>query len=148
MALIALALAPSLIGLLPERLRGSRLAGSITGLAAVLPLIARPRNAFVGVVAALAGHLIVAAALFSAVRATGAMLAGTDAIVVLPAILLLTALPISIAGWGVREAGMTLGLGSTGVPAEFALLASLLIGLMMILVHAPAGIMLFRDAGK
>ncbi len=47
---------------------------------------------------------------------------------VMPPVLLASSLPISIAGWGVRESAMIVGLDLLGVPAEAALATSLLFG--------------------
>ncbi len=47
---------------------------------------------------------------------------------IMPPVLLASNLPISIAGWGVRESAMIVGLGLVGVPADAALAVSLLLG--------------------
>ena len=47
---------------------------------------------------------------------------------IMPPVLLVSSLPISIAGWGVREGTMIVGLGFVGVPADAALAISLLLG--------------------
>ena len=51
---------------------------------------------------------------------------------ILPAVFLATAIPISIAGWGVREGAMVLGLGLVGVGAEPAALMSVSFGLLQL----------------
>lgn len=53
---------------------------------------------------------------------------------------LLTVLPISLGGWGVREIGMVGLLGAVGIPAERALLLSLAWGALPLLVSLPAGV--------
>jgi uncharacterized protein (TIRG00374 family) len=54
-----------------------------------------------------------------------------------PPIFLLAALPISIAGWGVREAGMVVGLGYAGVSPEEALALSLMLGTTVLIGSMP-----------
>ena len=49
-------------------------------------------------------------------------------------------LPVSLAGWGVREAALVVALGSFGIPAEGALAISILMGLCMILTGLPGGL--------
>lgn len=58
-------------------------------------------------------------------------------IIVIPITNLLAALPISIAGWGVREGVMVAGLGYLDVPLEFALALSILYGLLILVVSLP-----------
>ena len=60
-----------------------------------------------------------------------------DVILVIPITNLLMALPISIAGWGVREGVMITGLGYLGVNPEAALALSILYGLLMLVVALP-----------
>ncbi|MGO8920853.1 MAG: lysylphosphatidylglycerol synthase domain-containing protein [Stellaceae bacterium] len=59
---------------------------------------------------------------------------------VVPVALLMTALPVSIAGWGVREAAFVVGFGFVGLPASDALALSLLLGLVQTLVRLPGGL--------
>jgi len=49
-------------------------------------------------------------------------------------------IPISIAGWGVREGGMIVGLGYLGVVPEEALVLSILYGFSTLLIALPGGI--------
>lgn len=53
-------------------------------------------------------------------------------ICILPAVSLLSALPISIGGWGVREGSVVMGLHFFDVPIDQALAASVLFGLLSI----------------
>jgi len=46
-------------------------------------------------------------------------------------------MPVSIAGWGVRESGMVIGLGYFGVHSESALALSVLYGISTLLVTIP-----------
>jgi len=55
---------------------------------------------------------------------------------------LLTLLPISIAGWGVREAAVVSIFGTFGVPAEQALVVSVLFGLSLTVAAIPGGLLL------
>lgn len=57
--------------------------------------------------------------------------------IIVPVIILITLLPISIAGLGVRELGFVYLFGQVGMPAEVALSLSLLIRLLTILLSTP-----------
>ena len=58
-------------------------------------------------------------------------------LLVVPITNLLTALPVSIAGWGVREGVMIVGLGYLNVSAEAAFALSILYGLLMLVLSLP-----------
>jgi len=53
---------------------------------------------------------------------------------------LIMVVPISIAGWGVREGVMVVGFGYLGVVPEAALALSILFGLLVLTVSLPGGI--------
>lgn len=61
---------------------------------------------------------------------------------ILPVVLLLTSLPVSFAGWGLREGAIILALGVYGVPQETALALSLIYGVLH-LVSALPGLVLW-----
>jgi uncharacterized membrane protein YbhN (UPF0104 family) len=58
-----------------------------------------------------------------------------------PAIMLMAMIPISIAGWGVRESTMIYGLGLAKVSPEAALVVSILVGLSLAAVGVLGGLM-------
>ncbi|MGO8828559.1 MAG: lysylphosphatidylglycerol synthase transmembrane domain-containing protein [Steroidobacteraceae bacterium] len=57
-----------------------------------------------------------------------------------PVIMLMAMVPVSIAGWGVREGVMIYGLGLANVPPEAALIVSILIGLCLAGVGLLGGV--------
>jgi glycosyltransferase 2 family protein len=63
-------------------------------------------------------------------------------LLVTPTVMMLTMLPISVGGWGVREGAMVVGLGLAGLPMIDALLVSVLFGICSTAV-ALAGAMLW-----
>lgn len=64
-----------------------------------------------------------------------------DCIVLIQPVALLTNLPISIGGWGVRETIIVLLFGYAGIPATTALIFSVQLGLLSLLVALPGGIL-------
>ena len=80
-----------------------------------------------------------AAACFVLARGVGAQLSVTDAGILIPPVVLLTAVPISISGWGVREGAMVACLGLAGVPSEQALSVSLLLGAISVIIGLVGG---------
>jgi glycosyltransferase 2 family protein len=60
-------------------------------------------------------------------------------IVVIPLVTILILIPISLAGWGVREGVMIIALGYLGVQPEQALALSILYGLLVLCSALPGG---------
>lgn len=61
-------------------------------------------------------------------------------ILLLPFVLLLSLLPISVAGWGVREGAMIVCLGYVGVDSASAFVISALFGVAYVFAGIPGGI--------
>jgi glycosyltransferase 2 family protein len=66
-------------------------------------------------------------------------------IMIIPPVSLIQLLPISLAGWGVREVVLVVALASFGVPAETALATSVLLGLCLIIIGLPGGLLWLTD---
>jgi uncharacterized protein (TIRG00374 family) len=62
-------------------------------------------------------------------------------LVLFPVVLLLSMLPISFGGWGVRESAMVVAFKLVGVPAHVALSASILYGLCILVANLPGGVL-------
>jgi uncharacterized membrane protein YbhN (UPF0104 family) len=62
-------------------------------------------------------------------------------LMIVPLANILQALPISIAGWGVRESFFVVTFGLVGVDAPAALAVSIMFGLLNILISLPGGIL-------
>ena len=60
--------------------------------------------------------------------------------IVLPAIAVVSSIPISFGGWGVREGAFVYGLGLLGVPIEVAFAISVQVGLIGLLAPAVTGL--------
>jgi uncharacterized membrane protein YbhN (UPF0104 family) len=56
---------------------------------------------------------------------------------IVPPALLFSMIPISAGGWGLREGVLILALASLGIPAEEAIIPSLIFGLVILLVTLP-----------
>lgn len=65
----------------------------------------------------------------------------TACLVLLPVVILVTTLPISIGGWGVREAAAVILFGAAGVDPDGALTVSVAYGVSVLIMGAPGGIL-------
>ncbi len=84
-------------------------------------------------------HLISVAAIAVLAIATGIEVNWLAFAMVVPLAILLTTVPVSVAGWGVREGVMVVGLGYAGIPAEQAVALSILFGLLLLVTALPGG---------
>jgi hypothetical protein len=66
-------------------------------------------------------------------------------LVIVPPVTLIQLAPVSLAGWGVREAAMVIVLAGFGVSATEALAISVLIGLASIVLAMPGGLIWLVD---
>ena len=72
----------------------------------------------------------------------GAKITFLNVLVVAPTVLFISMLPISFAGWGLREGAMVAGLSLFGVPGETSLAISLSFGMMLLLFSLPGSVLL------
>ena len=78
----------------------------------------------------------------------GAALSPSVAYLVVPIAILFSSLPISIGGWGVREASLSYGLILFGVKADDAALLGLALGIGLLLASLPGGIVMLMLGGQ
>jgi len=73
-----------------------------------------------------------------------------DCLVLVPPVLLVMTLPISIAGWGVRETAMVVAFGLVGVPEGGAAVLGFLLGLVGMVTAMPGGViwLMSRNQGE
>jgi len=88
-------------------------------------------------------HVFSALSVFCLAQGMGIPLGVVACLVLVPPVILLMVLPISLAGWGVREGAMIAALGLVGVPAGEALVLSIAFGLSVLLASLPGGAVWF-----
>ena len=93
---------------------------------------------------AMVAHLANIAIFFVVASGLGLDLPLFPAIAVMCAVQLVGALPISVAGWGVRELALIQAFGYMGLPAETIILASVTYGLILFMMQAPGFLLLAR----
>jgi hypothetical protein len=85
-------------------------------------------------------HMLTAAAAWCAARAVGADLTLPYALFLVLPVVLVAIVPISIAGWGVREGAMVAAFAYAGLPQSDGLIVSLLLGAGALLLGAAGGV--------
>ncbi|AWM01946.1 lysylphosphatidylglycerol synthase transmembrane domain-containing protein [Bradyrhizobium amphicarpaeae] len=102
------------------------------------PLAAAGRGTLMA--AAVVIHLITVAACYVLAIGLDAPLSALNAFVLVPLVILSSAVPISIGGWGVREGAMVAALGLAGIASDKALAISVLLGLGGLIVGLFGGL--------
>ena len=138
--LVLIVLAPALVGVM-RLLPIDRIQQGFETLAREVDLLARDRPRLAGLIAAsVVGQLALSAAVFCLARGLEIPIDLTGVFAVVPGVMVAASIPISIAGWGVREATMVVGLGLLGVGQSDAALISIGFGLVVLLFGLLGGL--------
>ena len=86
-------------------------------------------------------HVIVCACISVLAWSLGIGLGLIPALTVVPTVMLISLLPISIGGWGVREGAMVVALGLCGVDSTDAVLISVMFGLCAAAIGIAGGLL-------
>ncbi len=93
-------------------------------------------------------HVLTAVIAWCVVQSIAAPVLFSQIFQLIPPVMLITMLPISIAGWGVREATMGLAFGYAGLIATEGVNVSLLFGAVSFIVGAFGGLVSILSAEK
>jgi uncharacterized membrane protein YbhN (UPF0104 family) len=85
-------------------------------------------------------HLLTVTVAWCAARAVAAPVGFTDCLLLVPPVILIMVVPISIAGWGVRESALVLAFSYAGLPEADGLIVSVLLGAASFAVGIIGGI--------
>ena len=97
-------------------------------------------NGLIIIIISILIHLISVVTVMTMAIGLGINVEWSGFLVIIPLVTLMMVVPISIAGWGVREGVMVVGFGYLGVASEAALALSILYGLLMLVVALPGGV--------
>jgi glycosyltransferase 2 family protein len=101
-------------------------------IADALFLARRPSDTAKIILLSIGGHISAFVVIWLILRDLGADVSFVAVLMVAPVVLLLLVLPISIAGWGLREGLFVVGFGLFNVPEDIALAASIVFGLIIL----------------
>lgn len=86
------------------------------------------------------GFAVACSVVYAIARSMGLPLSFAQSLLLVPPVLLASVIPVSIAGWGVREGAMVVALGFAGVPSSAAFAVSVLFGLTAALISLPGAV--------
>lgn len=129
---------------LPESLHRWRLFRVAADISSIALDIARSRQGAITVLGySLAIQVLNVVVLYVVSRGLNMEISFVSALVLIPPVLLIAMLPISVAGWGVREGAMVVALALVGVHSAQSLALSICFGLLLIALSLPGGIVWF-----
>jgi uncharacterized membrane protein YbhN (UPF0104 family) len=85
-------------------------------------------------------HLMTVVVLWSCAQAIGSSFTLLNSLLLIPPVILIAAVPISIAGWGVRESAMIAAFSYAGLPQGDGVLVSILFGASNFFIGTVGGI--------
>jgi len=94
------------------------------------------------------GHANLALQVYVLALGLGLAVNLVDCLVLVPVVILIMTVPISIAGWGVRETAMVVAFGYVGVESHAALALSVLFGLLCSVTALPGGLVWLASADR
>lgn len=110
-------------------------------IAPVAALLLRPAVAARVLLASLLIHALTITAVSALARGFQLPVGPWLLAILVPPVLLVSMIPLSIAGWGLREMAMVTALGFVGVAPDAAVSVSLMIGVVLLIVGVPGGVL-------
>ena len=134
---------------LPLWLRKWQIFGAFSNMAVdAKRVFLTPRYVFAALVLGISGNVLLSTVAFFCALSLGVNISIMDAFVFVPPAILISALPISIAGWGVREGVMITTLAYAGVAEIDAIIVSILFGLTLAVSSLPGGVFWLQNRGR
>ena len=131
-----------LLDRLPKDLQTWRTIGGLVHLASdTKRLFLSPQYACKAIFLGISGNILLAMSAYLTFRALSVEVSILDCLVLMPPVILFTTLPISIAGWGVREGAMVGAFAFVGILEGDAFVVSVLFGLINIIFALPGGLL-------
>jgi len=99
-----------------------------------------PRSATIVLACSVANHLLGVTAAWCCVKAVAAPVSFAQVLFLMPPVILIATVPVSIAGWGVRESSMIVAFAYAGLAQSDGLTLSILFGAVGFIVGMVGGI--------
>lgn len=112
-------------------------AGQKLSIAARQLALQHPKRLFQALFLSLCIHAVAMIAITFLARALGVSVTVYEMALIVPTVLLVSSLPISIGGWGVREAGLAAGFVVLGHDPATAVTVSILVGMINLIWAIP-----------
>lgn len=114
-------------------------------LASCRVLARSPQNLVAILAIGIMMHALTAFAAWLISESIGGLITLPQAMALVPPVILAAAIPVSVAGWGIREGAMVVALGFIAVPEVDAASISVLLGLAIAAAGLPGGLVWISD---
>ena len=130
-----------LLDRIPEHFRNWTIVRGLANLAGDSKrLFLSPRYALPAVGFGILGMILISLIVYFLAISLDIRISAIDCMVLVPPVMLIASVPISIAGWGLRETAMVAAFGFIGVAEGDAFVLSILFGLANIFAALPGGL--------
>jgi glycosyltransferase 2 family protein len=124
------------------KIKGSRIVYVLLDVMTVARHLFDGRREFPKIlVTSLLVQIINVAVIFFLINGMGADVSIWQCMLIVPTVMLISLLPFSIAGWGLRESAMATGFALVHAPAAAAVAASVVFGMLTLLMSLPGGLL-------
>jgi len=134
---------------IPEKVKKWRLLGAIANLSAdSRHVFLNFSTALPAVMISVCIHVSVALTVYIIGQAMALPVSALDCIILVPLVMLFSMLPVSVAGWGLREGAMVTVFAFVDIGYDEAFALSVLFGLAIMLSAVPGGVLWVICGGK
>jgi uncharacterized protein (TIRG00374 family) len=133
---------PELVQIVRAKIRGSRIAYILLDVMSVARHLFNQRRQIPKIlVTSFLIQIINVAIIFVLINGMGAEVSIWQCMLIVPTVMLISLLPFSVAGWGLRESAMATGFSLVHAPPASALAASLIYGILTLVLALPGGVL-------
>jgi uncharacterized protein (TIRG00374 family) len=133
---------PEVVRIARSRVTGSRVAYVVLDLISVARHLFNARRQVPAIfVVSLVIQMINVTVIFLLINGMGADVSIMQCMLIVPTVMLISLLPFSVAGWGLRESAMATGFLLVDAPPAAALAASVTLGVLTLLLALPGGLL-------
>jgi uncharacterized protein (TIRG00374 family) len=133
---------PELVQIARAKIKGSRIAYVVLDVMSVARHLFDARRQIPNIlVTSLFIQMINVTVIFFLINGMGAQVSILQCTLIVPTVMLISLLPFSVAGWGLRESAMATGFSLVYAPPAAALAASVMFGILTLLLALPGGLL-------
>jgi glycosyltransferase 2 family protein len=133
---------PEIVEIVRAKIKGSKIIYVLLDLATVARHLFSARRALPKILfTSLMIQIINVAIIYFLINGMGADVSIWQCMLIVPTVMLISLLPFSIAGWGLRESAMSTGFALIHAPVAAAVAASVIFGILTLSISLPGGLL-------
>ena len=133
---------PEIVEIVRAKIKGSKIIYVLLDLATVARHLFSARRALPQILfTSLMIQIINVAIIYFLINGMGADVSIWQCMLIVPTVMLISLLPFSVAGWGLRESAMSTGFALIHAPVAAAVAASVIFGILTLSISLPGGLL-------